>query len=101
MSDGRKIEKIGQSWYVISESGAHDFGPVTTLSAAKQYVETGTVPMGQHNHGSSHGRRQSKKEFNAYLAAEANNGNPFPAILWMIVVFTLCMLFVAIDYDLF
>ncbi|MGF1687896.1 hypothetical protein L4C36_14585 [Photobacterium japonica] len=100
VSDGRKIKKNGRGWYVISESGSHDFGPVTTLNAAKQYVETGTSPIGQHNLSSSHGRRQSKKEFNAYLAAEAKNGNPFPAILWMIVVFTLCMFFVAIDYDL-
>jgi len=37
-----------------------------------------------------HGRRQSKNEFNAYLASEAKNGNPMPAILWFIVL--LCFL---------
>ncbi len=72
------------------------FGPVPTLAAAKEYVESGTVPLRQHNFSTSHGRRQSKKEFNAYLASEAKNGNPMPAILWIIVLCIICGIVVAV-----
>lgn len=93
VSDGRFIVKDGSGWYVVDHEGNIDFGPVPTLASAKQYVTTGTVPLAQHNTGSKHGRRQSKKEFNAYLAAEAKNGNPVPAILWMIVMIGICLFF--------
>lgn len=86
VDDGRFIVKNSSGWLVVDANGAHDFGPVPTLAAAKQYVESGTVPLGQHNFSTTHGRRQSKKEFNAYLASEAKNGNPMPAILWIIVL---------------
>ena len=86
VDDGRFIVKNSSGWLVVDVNGAHDFGPVTTLAAAKQYVESGTVPLGQHNFSTTHGRRQSKKEFNAHLASEAKNGNPMPAILWIIVL---------------
>lgn len=86
VDDGRFIVKNSSGWLVVDVNGAHDFGSVPTLAAAKQYVETGTIPLGQHNFSTTHGRRQSKKEFNAHLASEAKNGNPMPAILWIIVL---------------
>lgn len=85
VDDGRFIVKKGSGWLIVDANGSYDFGPVPTLAAAKQYVESGTTPLGQHSHSTNYGRRQSKKEFNAYLASEAKNGNPMPAILWVIV----------------
>ncbi|MEC4725603.1 hypothetical protein HWQ46_08630 [Shewanella sp. D64] len=82
VSDGRYIIKEGSSWYVLNSEQKHDFGPLPTLAAAKQYVTNGTTPIGEHNLASNHGRRQSKKEFNAYLASEAENGNLGPAIIY-------------------
>ncbi|WP_045858722.1 DUF2487 family protein [Teredinibacter purpureus] len=93
VSDGRSILKDGSGWYVLAEDGGHDFGPVTTLTAAKEYVETGIVPLSQHNFGSAYGRRQSKKEFNAYLASEAEQGNYGPAILYTLAVVVVVILF--------
>jgi len=91
VSDGRFIIKSGSSWYVVNSEGEPNFGPVPTLGSAKEYVNTGLTPIGQHNLGSKHGRQQSKKEFNAYLASEAKNGNNAPAILWTIVMFAVCI----------
>ncbi|WP_112480379.1 hypothetical protein [Vibrio variabilis] len=91
VDDGRFIVKSGSSWLILNSAGKHEFGPVSTLKAAKQYVETGTTPIGQHNLASKHGRRRSKKEFNAYLASEAKNGNPEPMILYMVVLFIVCL----------
>ena len=86
VDDGRLIIKQGSGWLVVDSNGSHNFGPVPTLTSAKQYVELGTTPLGQHNFATKHGRKQSKKEFNAYLASEAKNGNPMPAILWFVVL---------------
>lgn len=86
VSDGRVIIKQGSGWYILSSEGEHDFGPVTTLASAKEYVTTGSVPLGQHDSGSSHGRRQSKKEYNAYLAAEVKKGNYAPLILSLLAM---------------
>ncbi|SBS28873.1 hypothetical protein MSP8886_01344 [Marinomonas spartinae] len=86
VSDGRMIVKNGNSWYILKEGGGHDFGPVTTLSAAKEYVQTGISSVGQHNPGSAYGKRQSKKEFNAYLASEAKQGNYGPIILYTVII---------------
>lgn len=97
VSDGRSILKDGAGWYVVAEDGSHDFGPLTTLAAAKEYVQTGIAPLGQHNSASSHGRKQAKKEFNAYLASEAKDGNYAPAILYSAVVLALCLFFVFIE----
>ncbi|WP_429142199.1 hypothetical protein [Aeromonas hydrophila] len=81
VGDGRFIIKDGSSWYVVTEEGKGGFGPLPTLSAAKEYVNTGSTPLGHHNTGSAYGRRQSKKEFNACLASEVQKGNYGPAIL--------------------
>ncbi|TBP80331.1 hypothetical protein [Klebsiella quasipneumoniae] len=94
--DGRFIVKNSSGWLVVDANGSHDFGPVPTLTAAKQYVESGTTPLGQHNFSTNYGRRQSKKEFNAYLASEAKNGNPLPAILWFIVLCIICGVVLAV-----
>ncbi|WP_240645376.1 hypothetical protein [Vibrio mediterranei] len=96
VSDGRFIIKQGSGWCIVRSNGSHDFGPVPTLAAAKSYVSTGSVPLRDHNTASKHGRRQSKKEFNAHLAAEAKNGNPLPAILWVLVLIGLTFLFTAL-----
>lgn len=96
VDDGRFIIKQGAGWLIVNRNGSHEFGPVSTLNAAKQYVQTGTTPLGQHNVASKHGRRQSKKEFNAYLASEAKNGNSMPAILWFVVLFIFCGVIFAI-----
>ncbi|EFS3794157.1 hypothetical protein [Escherichia albertii] len=96
VDDGRYIIKNNSGWLIVDTNGAHDFGPVTTLAAAKQYIESGTVTLGQHNFSTAHGRRQSKKEFNAYLASEAKNGNPLPAILWVIVLCIICGVVLAV-----
>ncbi|HHG3224531.1 TPA: hypothetical protein ACPVYE_000989 [Vibrio parahaemolyticus] len=61
VDDGRFIVKQGSGWLVLTANGSHDFGPVPTLASAKQYVESGTTPLGQHNLSTKHGRRQSKK----------------------------------------
>ncbi|WP_280526487.1 hypothetical protein [Enterovibrio norvegicus] len=90
VEDGRFIVKQGSGWLILNANGSHDFGPVPTLNSAKQYVETGTTPLAQHNRSSQYGRGQSKKEFNTYLASEAKNGNPLPIILWFIVLFIIC-----------
>lgn len=91
VGDGRFIIKDGSSWYVVTEEGKGGFGPLPTLSAAKEYVNTGSTPLGHHNTGSAYGRRQSKKEFNAYLASEVQKGNYGPAILWMLLVGVVCL----------
>ena len=65
VDDGRCIIKNNSGWLIVDANGAHDFGPVPTLAAAKEYVESGTVPLRQHNFSTSNGRRQRKKEFNA------------------------------------
>lgn len=46
MDDGRFIVKNSSGWLVVDANGSHDFGPVPTLTAAKQYVESGTTPLG-------------------------------------------------------
>lgn len=96
VGDGRFIVKNNSGWLVVDVNGVHDFGPVPTLAAAKQYVESGTVPLGQHNLSTTYSRRHSKKEFNAYLASEARNGNPMPAILWIIVLCIICGVVLAV-----
>ncbi|EPL6889713.1 MULTISPECIES: hypothetical protein [Klebsiella pneumoniae complex] len=90
VDDGRFIVKNGSGWFVVGVNGSHEFGPVPSLTAAKQYVESGTILTTKHNLSTNHGRRQSRKEFNAYLAAEAKNGNPMPAILWIVVLCVIC-----------
>lgn len=96
VDDGRIIIKSGSAWYILSESGKHEFGPVPTLKSAKQYVEFGTTPLGEHNTGSKYGKRQSKKEFNAYLASEAKNGNYAPAIIWFLILFVVVIIVVKV-----
>jgi len=91
VSDGRYIIKDGSSWYVLNNDEQHDFGPLLTLAAAKQYVTNGTTPIGEHNLSSKHGRQQSKKEFNAYLASEVKNGNSGPAILYILAMVVVCV----------
>ena len=99
VDDGRFIIKQGADWFVIDATGSHDFGPVPTLQSAKQYVNSRSTPLGMHNFGSQYGRRQSKKEFSAYLASEAKNGNPMPAILWFVVLSVVCaLLFIVRGY---
>ena len=96
VDDGRFIIKQGSGWLVVDSNGSHDFGPVPTLQSAKQYVISGSTPLGLHNSVSHYGRRQSKKEFNAYLASEAKNGNPMPAILWFVVLSVVCVVLFAV-----
>ena len=96
MDDGRFIVKNSSGWLVVDANGSHDFGPVPTLTAAKQYVESGTTPLGQHNFPPITVADRAKKEFNAYLASEAKNGNPLPAILWVIVLCIICGVVLAV-----
>jgi hypothetical protein len=91
VSDGRYIIKDGSSWYVLNSEEKVEFGPIPTLTSAKQYITDGTTPIGEHNGHSKHSRRQSKKEFNAYLASETKNGNPVPAILYILVLVVICV----------
>lgn len=91
VSDGRFIIKDSSSWYVLNNKQQQDFGPLPTLAAAKQYVNSGTTPIGEHNLASKHGRQQSKKEFNAYLASETENGNPVPTILYVLAMVAICV----------
>ena len=97
VSDGRQIIRDGSGWYVIDCEGNHDFGPLITLALAKEYVTTGNISLGQHNLGSKHGQHQSKKEFNAYLAAEAKNGNYVPVIIWFSVMFVIAIFMLVIQ----
>ncbi|WP_085297606.1 DUF4339 domain-containing protein [Cognaticolwellia mytili] len=96
VSDGRFIIKDGSSWYVLNNEQQQDFGPLPTLAAAKEYVNSGTIPVGEHNLASKHGRQQSKKEFNAYLASETENGNPVPAILYVLAMVAICVFVFAV-----
>ena len=93
VSDGRFIIKSGSGWLIVNNDGQHEFGPVPTLTIAKEYVQTGQVSLGHHSLASKHGRRQSKKEFNAYLAAEAKSGNYAPAVIWFSIMIILGILF--------
>jgi hypothetical protein len=96
VSDGRYIIKDGSNWYVLNSEQQQDFGPLPTLAAAKQYVNDGTTPIGEHNLASKYGRQQSKKEFNAYLASETENGNPVPAILYVLAMVAICIFFLVV-----
>jgi len=96
VADGQYIVKSGSSWYVLNSEQQQEFGPLPTLAAAKQYVNDGTTPIGAHNLASKHGRRQSKKEFNAYLASETQNGNLGPAILYVLAMVAICVFFLII-----
>ena len=91
VSDGRYIIKDSSSWYVLNSDQQQDFGPLPTLAAAKQYVNSGTTPLGEHNLASIHGRQQSKKELIAHLASETENGNSGPAILYVLVMVAICV----------
>jgi hypothetical protein len=86
VSDGRTIVKQGSGWYILTGEGKHDFGPVTTLASAKEYVTSGSVHIGQHNPASRHGRKQGRKEYNAYLASEAKRGNYAPLVLTILAM---------------
>ncbi|ONF44572.1 hypothetical protein BTO32_06230 [Marinobacter lutaoensis] len=86
VSDGRSIVKQGSGWYILTGEGKHDFGPVTTLASAKEYVRSGSVHVGQHNPASRYGRKQGRKEYNAYLASEAKQGNYAPLILTVLAM---------------
>ncbi|WBA13861.1 hypothetical protein [Salinivibrio proteolyticus] len=97
VSDGRMIVKRGSGWFVLTAEGGHDFGPLTTLASAKEYVTNGTISLGKHDARSAYGRKQSKKEFNAYLGAEAKNGNPGPLILYLITLIAIGVFFTVID----
>jgi len=51
VSDGRFIIKESSKWFVIDQSGKVDLGPLPTLASAKEYVQTGSVSLGNHNLG--------------------------------------------------
>lgn len=91
VSDGRYIIKNGSSWYILTSEQEVEFGPMSTLTSAKQYIIDGTTLTGQHNGYSKHSQRQNKKEFNAYLASETKNGNPSPAILYILALVAVCI----------
>lgn len=94
--DGRLIEKQGSGWFIYSKTGSEEFGPLTTLKSAKHYIETGSVELGQHKITSKYGRKKSRKEFNAYLAAEANKGNYAPVVITIVVLFAAALLMEAL-----
>ena len=96
VSDGRSIVKEGSSWYVLKTDGTSEFGPLPTLARAKEYVTEGTISVGNHNLASKHGRGQSKKEFNAYLASEAKNGNSGPLIIYVLLMVAICIFFLVV-----
>ncbi len=92
VGDGRRIIKSGAQWYIYKGNGEIDFGPVPTLASAKEYVSTGSISLNEHEMASKYGRKQSKKEFNAYMAAEAKNGNFAPLILTLVVLFCFALI---------
>ncbi|WP_320151112.1 hypothetical protein [uncultured Tolumonas sp.] len=96
VSDGRFIVKNGSGWFVLSNEGKTDFGPLPTLALAKEYVANGTTSLTDHNHASTYGRRQSKKEFNAYMASEAKNGNLGPLFIYIILLLAICVFFLVV-----
>ena len=81
-----KVKKIKAGHY-LSSDGNVDFGPVPTLTAAKEYVSSGGIILNEHNINSAYGKGQSKKEYNAYLAAEAKRGNFIPLLVTLIALF--------------
>jgi hypothetical protein len=97
VSDGRMILKSGSGWYILTEQGERDFGPVATLTSVKKYVDSGSVFLGDHNFNSNYGRRQSKREYNAYLAAEAKKGNYLPLILTVFTILGFAILMSFLD----
>ena len=96
-SDGRQIIKKGSGWYILKDDGNVDFGPVPTLTAAKEYVSSGGIILNEHNINSAYGKGQSKKEYNAYLAAEAKRGNFIPLLVTLIALFVFALIATAID----
>lgn len=89
VSDGRFIIKSGSNWYVVNSQGEIELGPLPTLAAGKKYVTEGRTSIGNHTIASQNGRKQSRKEFNAYLASETKRGNYLPVVIWgaLLVVF--------------
>ncbi|MBT1065485.1 hypothetical protein KJY73_18000 [Bowmanella sp. Y26] len=97
VSDGRFIVKQGTSWYVLDADCEIELGLLPTLASAKEYIADGVTSLGHHNSSPSPcGNRQRKKEFNAYLASEAKSGNYVPAILWLSVMFAICIFFLVV-----
>lgn len=89
-------QKEGGGWYVLDSEGNVELGNLPTLSSTKEYVTNGVTSLGNHNSSaSSHSKSQRKKEFNAYLAFEAKNGNYLPVVLWFIVLIAVAVLFEA------
>lgn len=94
VTDGRSIVKKGGAWYVVDSKGNVELGNLPTLSSAKNYVTNGVTSLVKHNSSaSSYSKSQRKKEFNAFLASEAKNGNYLPAILMLIALFALTVFF--------
>ena len=96
-SDGRHLIKKGSGWHILKGDGNVDFGPVPTLTAAKEYVSSGSIILNEHNMNSTYGKGQSKKEYNAYLAAEAKRGNFIPLLVTLITLFIFVLIATAID----
>ncbi|MBB1332098.1 MULTISPECIES: hypothetical protein [Pseudoalteromonas] len=99
VSDGRFIVKSGSSWYVLQEDGNNDFGPLPTLSIAKEYVTTGTIESKEPNRSTQHTRRQSRKAFHAHIAAESKNGNQGPLIIYIIIALLMFIVGIAIEVN--
>lgn len=92
VSDGRLIYKTSLGWSIQTADGHHEFGPVSTLAAAKLYVSGDSLPLGSHKGISSPSKAKRRREFNAYLAGEAKKGNFLPILLWFSVLFGVCII---------
>lgn len=97
-ADGKFIKKESSGWYVLNSNMNVEFGPLSTLNSAKEYIQTDNVSIGSHNLGTKHGRRQGKKDFYAHLASESKNGNLGPAILYFLVMLAIAIFFTVMKY---
>lgn len=97
VSDGRFIIKNGSNWFVLNHDGNHDFGPLPTFAAAKEYVTTGSVTPKPIHNPTSYSKKQSKKQFNAYIASEAKRGNKGPLIIYIILMIVMFIFTIVIQ----
>ena len=97
VSDGRFILKNGSNWFVVDQNGNHDFGPLPTFASAKEYVLTGSLTPKNIHSPTTYSKKQSKKQFNAYIAAEAKKGNTGPLIIYIIVMIVMFIFAIVIE----
>jgi len=74
VSNGDSIIKKTDGWYVMSKAGVTNVGPLPTLEAAKEYVDS------------------NDSDPQEELTPEDHKIDKGPAILWGVVMLSVCLL---------